>query len=72
MAFVDIAGLDDRFAVIDLDTGTVLNRSLVLVDLKYVTSTHPSFITEDEIMSSDSLAHDIGAQYGKPLFAEAP
>jgi len=70
MAFIDIEGLPDHFAVIDLDTGTVLNKNLVLVNMRYVTRTHPSFITEDDISSSDSLAHDIGTQYGKKLFYE--
>lgn len=48
--------------VIDLDTGTVLGTNLVAC-------LSPATDEElDNILSSDSLAHDYGMEHGTPLF----
>ena len=51
-----------RIVVIDLDTGTVLGTNLVLA--------HVAETIEEEIVSSDSAAHEYGRLFGKPLLVD--
>ena len=53
-----------EYAVIDLDTGTVLGTNLVLV--KYPETEEE----QDMILSSDSAAWDYGREHGIDLTAE--
>lgn len=65
--------LPDNYAVIDLDTGTVLGTNLVVVDLDHAVEEERKagdMITQDQISMSDSLAHDVGTKYGRPLLVE--
>lgn len=50
--------------VIDLDTGTVLNTNLVLVENAQLKA---AGIDPEDVTSSDSMAHHVGTVYGRPL-----
>lgn len=56
--------LNEDYAVIDLDTGTVLGTNLVLVRMP----THQEDAVED-ILSNDSIAFDYGQHNGLPLYS---
>src|SRR5690606_14313810 len=58
-----IAQLGKQYAVIDLDTGTVLGTNLRLVEMPL----DPA--DQEEILSSDSAAHDYAQEFGIPLYA---
>lgn len=61
-----VAGLDaSDFAVIDMDTGTVLGTNLKLVSMKNLSEEEL-----EEISSSDSAAWDYAYRTGAPLLVE--
>jgi hypothetical protein len=53
----------NRVVLIDLDTGTVLGRNVVVAYL-------PEY-REEEVTSSDSAAIDFGNEKGQPLYFDA-
>lgn len=53
-----------RFAVVDMDTGTVLGTNVCLVP--WPTDPHEA----DEVLSSDSACFDYATEYGIPLYAD--
>jgi len=57
---------DERgIIVIDLDTGTVLGTNLVVCLIPDDNATPGAL---EDLLSSDSAAHDYGMQNGNPLF----
>lgn len=65
MKYQNINALPGDYAVIDLDTGTVLGTNLVVVQMpdENVTPGHTELI-----LSSDSEAWDYGNRNGLPLY----
>ncbi len=58
--FTRVIDLDpEDWAVIDLDSGTVLGTNLVLVPARNIT---------EDVMSSDSAAHDCGMKHGRIMW----
>lgn len=54
--------LPDCFAVIDMDTGTVVGTNLRLVNFAALPPE-----TEEEVLSSDEAAYQLGKEKGKVL-----
>lgn len=55
----------EEFAVVDLDTGTVLGTNLKIVPMGMLSLTET-----EQISSSDSAAFDHAQQYGDDLFVD--
>lgn len=55
---------NNEYAIIDLDTGTVLGTNVVLVPIANLNDEQM-----EEIMSSDAAAHDYGQTHGISLNA---
>lgn len=53
------------YAVVDMDTGTVLNTNLRIVNMAILSAEEA-----EEVLSNDGYAHDFADNDGAPLFVE--